>query len=147
MPSYDVVLSLDTSIYAAGDLLADTQLVNANVFRNPKGAVLDSVRIIDDDDQGIAMDLLFLRAATSLGTENGAPNMSDANVLAALIATLSIVAGDYVDVGGAKVVTKTNLNIPLDGSPTVGLYIGAITRGTPTHVAAGVKIRLGIIYK
>ncbi len=147
MPFYDVTLSLDTSAYAANDLLADTQLVNAKIFTNPKQVILDSVRVQDDDDQGIALDLVLLKANTSLGSENSAPSINDANVLAAIIGTVVIAAADFVDIGGARIAEKRNIGMPLNGDAAVGLYIGSITRGTPTHTAAGLKVRLGVTYR
>lgn len=147
MPSFPVTLTTDTAIYASGDLLADTQLVSANVGRAGKEVVLDSIDITDDDDQGQPLTLLFLNANTSLGTENSVPNITDANVNAAVVSQYAIVAADYEDLGGSKRATKANLSMPLLIADKGSLYIAAISKGTGTYTANGLKIRLNIRYR
>lgn len=143
----ELTLTLDTSAYADGDVLADTQaLVNA-VREGGGRAELKSVVVLDEDDQGIALDLVFLAANKSLGTENSAPSISDANARD-IQGKVSIATGDYVDLGGARVATKTGIGLMLksaEGSTT--LYVAAITRGgTPTYTAAGLKLKLGFVF-
>jgi hypothetical protein len=56
----DVTLSLDTGIYAANEVLADTQVIS-NVFRaNDVGGELESVTVIDIDYQTAANDAMTL---------------------------------------------------------------------------------------
>lgn len=74
-----VTFSLDTNAYAIGDVLAATQEVTGYVAVAGSKSFLQSVTVLDADDQKIAMDLVFLSADVALGTENAAPNISDAN--------------------------------------------------------------------
>lgn len=148
MPILSVTLTTDTLVYASGDVLADTQLVLANLFKPGQEAVLDSISIEDDDDQGIAFDLVFLKSNTPLGTENAAPNISDANFALAVIGQVVIAAGDFVDYGGVRQANKYNLGIPLQLTPIAkDLYIGAISRGAGTYTANGLKLKLGIRFR
>ena len=65
----DVTLSLDTSAYASGDVLADTQEI-ANAMRVIDGtAILESLILLDEDDQGVALDLYFFNANVAMATE------------------------------------------------------------------------------
>lgn len=140
----EVTLSLDTNIYADGDVLAATQEV-AGVFRaNYVRGLLRSVVLLDKDDQGVALDLVFLRSNVALGTENAAPNISDTNA-EAVLGIVNVAAADYVDLGGARVATKIlTAPLPLE-STTTSLWLAAITRGgTPTHSAAGIIVKLGM---
>lgn len=143
----DVTLSTDTAIYADGDLLADTQSI-ANAFLKAGGTlVLNSVLVYDEDDQGVAMDLVFLSAANTLGTENAAPSITDA-LARDIVGKLSIATGDYTDLGGVRVAQKTDLNMILKAAGTSRiLYVAAITRGgTPTYTASGIRLKLGVRY-
>lgn len=143
----DVTLTCDTSILAVGDVIADSQLVAGVVRANDANGVLHSVCIIDIDDQAQAVDLVFMRTSTSLGTENAAISISAANLAAGLIGVVSVAAADYDDFINAQAATLTNLGLAID--PVAGaddIYIGAVCRsGTPTYTASGLQLRLGFI--
>lgn len=139
-----VTLSLDTSAYADGDVLADSQIVS-NAMRYADGlGTLTSITVLDEDDQGVAMDLLFLDANVSIGTENSAPSVTDANARN-ILGRVRINASDYIDLGGSRIATVTGLSLkvrPVSGARD--LYVAAITRGgTPTHTASGIRVLLG----
>lgn len=142
-----VTLSTDTSAYADGDILADLQAVGG-FFRQPGGrALIQSVTVLDKADQGVALDLLTSPNPVSLGTENAAPSISDANA-DGLQRLCRVEAADYIDLGGCRLATKAGLGLLVEaaaGSTT--LHLGAITRGgTPTYGAADVVLRLGVAH-
>lgn len=141
----DVTLTLDTNAYTAGDVLAATQLVENAVRDKNQIDTLESLVVIDEDDQGAAFDIYFFSANSALGTENAAPNISDADARN-LLAIVSVGTGDYKDVGGAKVAFFRDLGILLKpATDTTNIYVGVVNgAGTPTYTAAGLKLRLGI---
>lgn len=135
---------LDTSIYADGDVLFDTAAL-ASAFDYAAGVrTLQSVQVLDEDDQGIKIDLIFLDSNVSLGTFNGAPNISDANARK-IIGSCSILTTDYVDFGGARIGSKGNIGQLLKAAAaSTTLYVAGITRGgTPTYTASGLKFKFG----
>lgn len=141
----DLTPTLDTNAYADGDVLFDTTAV-ASAFDYAAGVrKLESVHILDEDDQGIALDLVFLDSNVSLGTFNAAPNISDANARK-IIGRVSIATGDYIDLGGARIATKAGIGQLLKAAAaSTTLYVAGITRGgTPTYTAAGLKLKLGL---
>lgn len=142
----DLTLSLDTSAYADGDVLAATQEVASVTRENGGPALLESINLLDEDDNGTALDLVFFDANVALGTENSAPNISDANARN-ILGIVSIATGDYVDLGGARVALKRDLGLILKAaSGSRSIYVAAITRGgTPTYTASGIKIRFGFL--
>lgn len=143
----DVTPTLDTSIYADGDLLSDTQAITG-AFRVPGGsAMLQSVNVLDEDDQGVALDLIFLSALNSLGTINSAPTVSDASARD-ILGIVRVGAGDFIDLGGCRVATLSGLGLAMKATTGVtSLYIATVTRGgTPTYTAAGLKLKLGLIW-
>lgn len=141
----DVTLSLDTSVYADGDVLAETQVV-ADCFRVVDGiGILNSVMVIDEDDQGQPFDLVFLQANASLGTENGAPSISDVNARN-VMGIVRVNASDYVDLGGVRTATLSGLSLGIKAvGGTDDMYVAAISRGTGTYSASGVRLRLHVI--
>lgn len=142
----DVTLSTDTSAYANGDLLADTQTVSGVFRQNDGGGIIRSLTVVDTDDQTLyTFSLYFLSGTGSLGTENSAPSATDA-VCQTVLARVDFATTDGLDLGGSKVYSKTGLSIPVKGiTGTTGLGVGAVViTGTPTHTASGIKLRIGI---
>lgn len=143
---FPVTLSLDTSAYASGDVLADTQVLTS-LFRKTDGTgLLQSIQVIDQDDQKQAIDFYFLTANNSLGTENSAPSISDANAVE-LVGPFSVLAADYQDLGGVSVAKLSGLSQAISAaSGTANGYIAAVCKsGTPTYTASGIKLRLGVL--
>lgn len=138
-----VTPTLDTSAYAAGDVLFDTTAI-ANAVRVSGGrAELVSIQVLDEDDQTAAvLDLYFLRSNVSLGTFNVAPAITDANARE-ILGYYSFASGDFKDLGGSKVATARNVGLIL--APTTGttLYVAGVTAGTPTQTASGIKLQFG----
>lgn len=140
--------TLDTSIYADGDTLFDTTAL-ASMFRvNGGRALVQSVSVIDADDQGVAFDLFFLATNVAFGTANAAPSISDANALASnLRRVCRIDTADYIDVGGAKIASKDGIGAMIEAAAGVtGGYLTAVTRGAPTYTASGLQLRIGLIW-
>ncbi len=143
----DVALTLDTSIYAAGDVLSDVVAVS-NVCRNiDEAALLRSLTLLDEDDQAAALDIYLLSANVTIGAFNGAPSISDANARN-LLAKIAVAAADYVDLGGVRVASYNNLDRVLKPvSGTRDIYVAAVNgAGTPTYTVNGLRLRLGVEY-
>ena len=147
---FEVTLSLDTNVYADGDVLADTQEI-ANVFTVPgKCVILNSIFLLDKDDQGGALDLVFMRNATSLGTENAALNISDLNA-GEIIGIVPIAAADYHDFINSQIVVKgpsdEGMGYILQPNALGGTsaWIGAISRDTKTYSASGILLKIGLL--
>lgn len=138
----EVTLSTDTSIYANGDVLADFQEIT-NFFPVAGGtATIKSVTVIDEDDQGTALDLYVSRTGGTLGTENAAISISDANAREVQVLAV-VLAADFVDTINSRIATKTKLDVIVGGGASTSLWIGAVVRsGTPTYTASGLKLRM-----
>lgn len=142
---FDVTLTLDTSAYASGDVMADTQTLTNAVRVSGGRAILQSLTVIDEDDQAQAFDLLFFLANRSLGTENSAPNISDTNARDCL-GFVKVATTDYIDLGGVQVACLRGLGLVLEASGSRDLYLGTIIRGAATYTASGVKLKLGLLW-
>jgi hypothetical protein len=140
----DLTLSLDTSAYADGDVLAATQEVSNAVRESGGSGVLQSIVVVDKDDQGEALDIVIFDSSATLGTENAAVSISDADA-AKILGIVEVLATDYVDLVNSQLVTKDNLGIVVEASGSASLYVAAISRGTGTYTASGIVLRLGIL--
>jgi len=140
----DVTLSTDTSAYISGDLLADTQIMTDAFWAQGGTGTVTSITVIDEDDQGQALDVVFLRANNTLGTENSAPTISDANARD-ILGYVNVPSANYIDLGGVRVASVNNIRLGVQAaSGTSDLYVAAISRGTGTYTASGLKLRIHI---
>lgn len=140
-----VTLSLDINAYGAGELLADTQeVVNAMRVASGTGGI-HSIVLNDKDDQGAELYLVFLSANVSLGTENQAPSITDANA-DSILGIVPVYASDWVDLGGCRIATLTNVGLVIKAATgSTSFYIAAVNgAGAPTYSAAGITMRLGL---
>lgn len=141
-----VTLTVDTNIYADGDVLADTQTIS-NAMRILGGhGVLQSLQLIDPDEQGQPIDLYFFSVTHALGTENSAPSISDANAID-IFGPVAIGSSDYRDLGGVKVASVRGIGLMLEAaSGSRDLYIAAISRGTGTYAGGSLTLKLGFLW-
>lgn len=153
-----VVPTLDTSAYANGDLLFDATAV-ALPFNGLNGTLwLADVQVTDIDDQTLYIwDLIVASTSIDMGTLNSAPSTSDADAVS-IIGRIrfdgTASPPDGVDVGGSKLYSKSAGNPPLPiavrpstANPNTLYICGVCVTGTPTHTAAGLKVRLTFIAK
>lgn len=143
----DFTPTIDTAAYGANQVLfATAEVANALARSDGKGKI-DSLVVIDRDDEGIAFDLYVLDANVALGTINENPSISDDNA-ASILAVIPVATADYKDLGGAKVACLANLNRLIKAAAgSRSIYLAAMNgAGTPTFTAADdIRLRLGII--
>lgn len=147
-----LTFSTDTSIYADNDVIADSQILAAVTRANDSKGFLIAFELTDEDDNtAIDMDIIFLSANVSVGTENAAVSISDANARN-IIGVINILAADWNDHINSKMVSVGNkpgsmLSMPI--TPVSGsddIYVALVCRsGTPTYTASGITARFWFI--
>ena len=140
----EVTLSLDTNAYASGDVLAEVQEVTGALRSAALTGVIQSLAVLDKDDQGEALDVVFFKASASLGTENAAVSISDADA-DKILGVVEVAAGDFVDLVNSQLAVKANLSIVAAVASGTSIYVGAISRGTGTYTASGITLKIGIL--
>lgn len=135
---------LDTSIYASGDVLFVSKEITG-VFSTSGGTrYLDSVVVLDGDDQAQIFDLVFSNAAVTLGTLNAAVSISDADA-AKIVGYVKMSSNEACDLINSTMYVKGAIGqIMKAASDSTSLWVAGICRGgTPTYTAAGMKLKLG----
>ena len=138
--------TLDTAIYADGDVLFDTVAIANAANSGVEFMQVVTINVLDEDDQGAAFDLLFLDSNVSIGTVNAAVSVTDANARS-ILGRVSVASGDYYDLGGCRIAT-VRLSGPLALKVAAGattLYVAGVSRGTGTYTASGMKLKIGIL--
>jgi hypothetical protein len=148
-----VTMSTDTSQYASGDLIADTQQIDG-FFRKTDGTgVINTITITEKDAQGAAYYILIHRTSTSMGSENSGPNITDANFVAGIQHIIPVATSDFIAVAssgtgsGTKVATLRSLGLPVMAvSGTDDLYISILnSTGTPTYASGEIQLAIGVL--
>lgn len=142
----EVLLLPDTSALADGDLASNPVMIPDAAPYPGATIFLQSVNLIDEDDQGLGLDLVIMSATGSLGTVNSAPNATDL-VCRSVLGWVRIGAGDYIDLGGSKVATLNGLGMLLKPLPTSKhLWVGSVSRGAPTYTREGLRAQFGFVW-
>lgn len=142
----DVTLSADTAILADNDVIAATQEIANFYSRHGETVKLNSVLLLDGDDQNTDIDLFFLSANGSVGAENAPFAVTDA-VAATIVGQVSLLAAShYFDLTDSRLAYVGELHRMMKAAEgTTSLWVAAVCRsGTPTYTAAGLKLKLGI---
>lgn len=141
MQVIDVTPVLDTSAYADNDVLFVPVAIPAYRADGANGPArkLVSVVILDEADQAQDIDLIFFDGNVTLGTINGAVNISDADARK-ILGSVSVVIADYCDTINSQVATKRDVNLIMQNPAYIG---GVLRSGTPTYAASSLKIKLG----
>lgn len=126
-------------IYVAGDNIGG--LVPVFGARSAPGTPykLMSLTVADHAHQNLPLDIVFFSAPPASSFVDGSPFPTLPTADVRLIqGRLSIVAGDWVTVGGAGIAQKSGTLMVLgQGQNASGLYLAInVTSGTPTFAAA-----------
>jgi hypothetical protein len=142
----EISLTLDTNIYASGEILSDTIPVYNALDESEGTGIIHSITLLDKDDQAGALDLVFLRTNVSLGTKNAAMNFSD-TIADEILGIVQITTADYVDLINSQIVTKTNLGIGFQGELAANnsIFVAAISRDAKTYTANGITLKITIL--
>jgi hypothetical protein len=144
---FDVTASTDTAAYASGDLIADTQQLDAFFNKADGRGVINSITIIDEEAQAVKFYILFHSTNTSMGSENSAANISDANASAGIQGIVTVETTDWVTISGTSVACIKNIGLPVKAvSGTDDLYFSIVNAtGTPDWDADSLKLRIGAL--
>ena len=131
----------ETDAYASGDVVfAPIEIEDVTL---DKGAtvLLDSVKIINNDDLAPPTDLIFLTEPVEIGAVNAAATLPTASS-AAYLATVKFTASNYTDLGDIRVAEKKELGEiikPTDDSKSI--WVAGIARAAATYTSeAGISI-------
>lgn len=135
--SITVTPTAETGVLAPGDIFVDSTLIQGACAAENQTAYFTGATFYEKADQtAFDMKLVILKASTSMGSLNSAPNISDANGTD-ILAVIDVPSTDWFDVGGFKMVHVDPARLPIPVMPvtdTPNLYFALLvgTSGTPT---------------
>ena len=141
----EIEVGVDTAIHAANDVL--WQPVEVPLVANPNGcAILTSLVLADPDDQGIALDVIFLREPITVGANNATMTIAD-TALQHVLGSVPVAATDYVNLATNQVATVRNCGLVLlpDPSRSQSVWVTGRTSGTPTYAGGRLLLKIGVL--
>ena len=141
----DVDPTSEAASNADGDVIFTFTEIPNCVSVEAGSCLLHSVQLLDDDDIGGKIDLVFQTDSTTLGTIGAAVSESDANAGDILgFVTLET----YFDGINWQMSSKTNIGLVLKAAAsTKSIWVAGVNRngGAVTNTANGIHLRIGVI--
>ena len=141
----DVTTTCDVSGTGNNDVLFDYVEIPNAVSVKGGSAIIQSIQVLDEDDVGTTLDLVFQTDSTSLGTVDAAVSITDANARD-ILGFVSV--SSYFDGIAWQMATKTNIGLVVKAASTTrSIYVAGVNRngGSVTHTVNGIKLRIGIV--
>ena len=147
---YDNVITVDVGVNTAAHAEADTvfQPIELEDITNAGGcAVITSVVLIDYDDQGSEVDLVFFDSEPTVGANNAAFNLSD-GWAEHVIGYVEV--DDYLDLAQNQIGQETNLGIVIKPDPNNSdagrsVWVAGLTPDTPTYAGGRLTLKIGVL--
>ena len=144
----EVDVVTDTAIHAANDVVAQPIELADAVQWNGCGVITSCV-VTDYDDQGSALNLIFMRSPITVGANNATIAVSDGEV-GEILGHVSVAAADYLNMANNQVATVTNCGLVIEPEVNTGdsdrsIWMAVSTTGTPTYASARLTIKVGIL--
>ena len=134
-----------TNACSDGEVIWSNEKIENAVSVEGGACILQSVTLIDDDDHGGTIDLVFTDSSAVFGTEGGVIDAADGSVPDSILGWVTI--SSYFDGVAWKVGQKQNIGMVLRGDASKDIYVTAINRsgGALTYTAAGLLLKVGIV--
>lgn len=140
-----VTPTISTSAYQAKDAIGGV-MTFANAARlSAGGGIVESLVIVDKDQELAAMDLVLLSATVAgTTTDNAAWDPTDAD-LANVVGVIPILSGDYADFNDNSVASRSGIGMAYTCAST-SLFGVLVARSAPTYTGTSdISVILGLI--
>lgn len=135
----------DTGGTNSGDLLFEQATITGAMRINGGTGILQSLTLLDKDDQGVEMDLYVYSDSVDFGTLDSAPSISDSDA-EKILCQINVASTDWKDLGGCRVATKSGLGIVVgSATATTNLWVAGVVQGNSTFTASGLVLTFGFL--
>jgi hypothetical protein len=142
----DVTLTTTAATHSPGDVLAaNIEIPNAVAVKGGS-AIIQSVTLLDKDDEGPVVDLIFQSDNTALGSVGSAVSISEDDA-EDILGFVSV--SDYSDLIASQVAVKNNIGLVVKAASTTrSIFVSAVNRGSANYAPAAttdLKLKIGIV--
>ena len=146
-----VTPTIETSTIDANDVLFNPVEIPYATSVPGGRSLLHSICLVDTTDTatdaGVAIDLIFTKSSTNLGTLDAAVSAAD-SVIEDILGVVSVAADDYVNLINAQVATKSSIGLTLtsSASDTTSCYVTGVIREAGTaRDADAILLKIGLL--
>ena len=142
----EITPSTTTNACSLSEIIFDNEKISNVVATKGGSCVLQSIVLVDDDDHGVPIDLVFFNKSSSLGTEGSPITVADGAVPDAILGVVRIT--DYLDGVAWKAGHKQNIGMVLKAdADSRDISVAAINKNpsAKTWTASGLLLKLGVI--
>lgn len=138
--------TLDTAVYAAGDVLFATAAISGVTRANDLRSALMSLTAIDKSKNKPAFTLFFFQTNVTSAAANAANALSDADAVNCL-GFVRVLSTDWIDLANNSFACFKGINLLLEAaSGTTTVYVvGILDAGTPTFAVGDLVLKLGVV--
>lgn len=140
-------LAVTAAAYVAGNNVGGAIKLASALKDGVLTGKIQSLSLADHANQKAPVDILVFdsQPAAAIVDHAAMPALAVADS-AKVIARISILAADYVTVGGTAVVSLNNLERLVQSATNGDLWIAIVTSGTPTYAAVtDLTVRIGVL--
>jgi hypothetical protein len=137
-----VTPAITTVQYSSGDQVGGIMTITDAAFDADKVVKLVSITMLDREQQDANFALFFFDdLPTVVSVDNGAFDITDAEIMAKCVGAVAIASADYVDCDEVAVVQKTpnllmkSVHADTQGKKSGNLYCLVSTTSTPTYTS------------
>ena len=145
-----ITLVPDTATEACsdGEVIFQADEIPNIVAVNGGTCIIQSIGVLDDDDHGAAIDIVFMDTTGLLdaGDDGGTIDAADGVIPDAILGVVTI--SNYFDGINWKYGHKENIGLVLKAAAaTKSIYVAAVNRsgGALTWTAAGLRLKFGVV--
>ena len=143
----DVTLTTDAEAHADNDVIAQSIEIANAVAVEGGSAIIQSIMLLDEDDEAPRVDLIFQTDNTALASDEGeAINISDTNARD-ILGFVNV--SNWSDLIGCQIAVKTNVGLVVKAaSDTKSIYVHCVNRSGGNYTPAAttdLKMRIGVV--
>jgi hypothetical protein len=147
----DVTLTTDAEAHADNDVIAQSIEIPNAVAVKGGSAIIQSIMVLDEDDEAPTVELLFSQVNTAITDDEGEAIGNNVSDLDATFRSFlgAVTVSNYSDLVDAQIGIKSNIGLVVKAaSDSKSIYVHAINRSGGTYTPAAttdLKLRIGIV--
>ena len=147
----DVTLTTDAEAHADNDVIAQSIEI-ANAVKVKGGtAIIQSIMLLDEDDEAPTVELLFSQVSTAIADDEGSAIGDSVSDLDSTFRSFlgAVTVSNWSDLVDSQIGVKSNVGLVVKAaSTTTSIWVHAINRSGGNYTPAAttdLKLRIGIV--
>lgn len=147
----DVTLTTDAEAHADNDVIAQSIEIPYAVAVSGGSAIIQSIMLLDEDDEAPTVELLFSQVNTAITNDEGEAIGNSVGDLDATFRSFlgAVTVSSWSDLVDSQIGVKSNIGLVVKAaSDTTSIWVHCINRSGGTYTPAAttdLKMRIGVV--